>query len=166
MNRQPTIATTVLGFPVRTSGPSYLSRRVQAIQLLAQWRSSDPDATDLWLRVEISCAFQQMLALGLPGHPAAEMLPIAAEMWIQTIGYNLTAEADRERVKAGFRTLFRSLKQWPQPADLLAAMPGRASGVQTSTTVAPRQTDEDHAAATARFQEFMDGLGKANSNED
>lgn len=163
MNRPPAITTTVLGFPVRTgTGPSHLPRRVQGIQLLAQWKTSDPDAPDLWLRMEIAGAFQQMVALSLPGHPAAEMLPITAEMWIQTIGYNLDAGNDRERVKAGFRQLYRTLKQWPQPADLLAAMPGRAAAGPKATTIVPHRTEEDHAAAAAKFQEFMDGLGKEN----
>ena len=158
MNRA--IQTTVQGYPVRSGpGGAPLPKTVQGLQSLHAWKQENATRPDAWLVDEVCRAFQQMLLLRLNGVPAAELVAMTAETWIQLIGYNLTEENDRERVQAGFRALFRTLKQWPQPAELLAAMPGRAAGSAKASTVTTQRSDEDHAAAAAKFQEFMDGLG-------
>lgn len=156
--------TTVLGFPVRTTGASYLPRSVQALQGLTEWKKQNSDSPDHWLRQEIAVAFQWMVGLRLGSTPAVEMLPITAEMWVQVVGEGMTEELDRERIKAGFKLLLRSLKWWPQPADLLKVLPRRPtpSPAAMATAKANGMTDEEHAAQVKKFQDLMDSIGKTN----
>lgn len=126
--RTSNLSLTVLGYPVRTTGPSYLPRSIEALQGLSRWKLEAPlDAPDLWLRLEIGSAFQQLVTLRLGQTPAVEMLPLTAEMWVNVVGEGMTEALDRERVKAGFKQLYRNLKWWPQQMDLLKAMPNRPS---------------------------------------
>lgn len=117
------LQTTVLGFPTQR-GP-YIPRSIQGLQILGQWQCQQPDAPDLWLRLEIAVAFKQFVCLRLGNTPAVEMLPFVAETWIDTIGEGMTEALDRERIKAGFKQLYRTLKWWPQPAELLKVLPRR-----------------------------------------
>lgn len=114
---------TVLGFPTQR-GP-YIPRSIQGLQILGQWQCQQPDAPELWLRIEIAVAFKQLVCLRLGNTPAVEMLPFVAETWIDTIGEGMTEALDRERIKAGFKQLYRTLKWWPQPAELLKVLPRR-----------------------------------------
>lgn len=157
---QTTGELTVLGYPVR-SGPGgvYLPKTVQGLQTLIAWRNRHADAPDYWLRSLICHAFNRMLPRRMQDAPAADLIEIVAEDWIEIIGEGMTEELDRDRIITGFKLIFRECRRWPQPAELLKRLPLRIkpSGA-TSTTVAT--SDEDHAAAVERFQEFMDGLGK------
>ncbi len=150
------VQLTVQGYPVRTSG--YLPRSIQALQSLTTWRNEQADAPDNWLRQDICKAFQYLVGLKLGNTPAVEMLPITAEMWVEIIGEGMTEELDRERIRAGFKQLRRELKWWPQPADLLKVLPRRNVAPGTKSAQAPPQSDEDHAVASARFQDILDSL--------
>lgn len=155
---------TVQGFPARTgAGGAYIPRRAQGIQALAVWKSEQADSPDFWLRQEIGIAFQQLVCLALDGQPAAEMLPLTAEMWITTIGFGLNEEQDRERIKAGFRLLFRKLKKWPQPEALLAELPTRTKTRSEARTVDAPMTAEQHARGAAMFAEVLDKLNRDES---
>ena len=147
-------------FEQRFSQPQpaqYLPRRVQAIQALAQWKMAGQDMPDLWLRLEIGGAFQQLVALAFPGTPAVEMLPVAAELWISTLGeMNLIEEIDRPRIRKGFSVLYTKLRQWPQVADLLEALPPRPQRVKLE---APPQSEADREAGKKRMQDILDSLG-------
>ena len=159
---QPSSQLTVQGYPVRTGpGGSYLSRRAQGIQALAQWKSQDLDAPDLWLRQEIGMAFQQMICLALDGAPAAEMLPLTAEMWVMTIGFGMVETLDRQRVRDGFRQLYRKLKRWPQPVELTDILPGRP---KRTALMEPGLSDADYAEGKRKLQEIMDMLNKGDSH--
>lgn len=151
------IATTVQGYPVRTGNGAPIPRRAQGIQALALWKNENPEAPDQWLRREIGMGFQQMVCLGLNGQPAAEMLPLAAEMWVMTIGYGMTEELDSERIRGGFAQLYRILTRWPQPVELLKVLPGRP---KRPLTPEPERDPVDHAANAAKLQEIMDMLNK------
>lgn len=135
----------------------HIPRRVQAIQALAQWKMAGQDMPDLWLRLEIGNGFQQLVALAFPGTPAVEMLPIAAELWISTLGdMNLIEEIDRPRIRKGFSTMYTKLRQWPQVADLLDNMPPRPPRAKLA---APEQSEADRAAGRQRMQDILDSLG-------
>lgn len=150
---------TVQGFPVRTTGPSYLPRSIEALQGLSRWKQeANPDAPDLWLRLEIGSAFQQMVMLKLGSTPAVEMLPLTAEMWVNVVGEGMTEALDRERIKAGFKQLFRTLKWWPQPAELLKAMPNRKPLAPSQKTTAAEDADVDTSAGTQTLQDILDML--------
>lgn len=145
-----TLQLTVQGYPVRTVGPSYLLRSVQALQLVNQWQLQQGEGADLWLRMEIGIAFKQFLCLRLGNTPAVEMLPFTAETWVMTIGEGMTESLDRERIKHGFKQLYRTLKWWPQPAELLNILPRRPSAPPVDrTAVNVEAVDEDLQARSA-----------------
>lgn len=151
------IATTVQGYPIRPGGV-YLPRRAQGIQALALWKN-DTEAPDSerWLRQEIGSGFQQMVCLALSSQPAAEMLPMTAEMWVMTIGYGMIEELDRERIRKGFGQLFRTLNKWPQPVELLKILPARPRRAKLPE---PDIDPVNHAANAEKLQNILDMLAK------
>ncbi len=156
-------------FEQRFNAPStyaapHIPRRVQAIKALAEWKSAGHDQPLWWLRLEIGGAFQQLVALSLPGTPAVEMLPVAAEMWWLSLGeMELIEEIDRPRIRKGFNQLYTSIRQWPQPVDLIDKLPTRPQ--QRAAQTAPEQTAEQRAEGAARLREILDGLGKEPGDE-
>ena len=152
---------TVQGYPVSTSGLSHVPRRALGIQALALWKSENPTAPDFWLRQEIGMAFQQMVCLALAGAPAAEMLPLTAEMWVMTIGFGLTEELDRQRIRDGFMQLYRKLKKWPQPVELTDMLPGRP---KRTALPEPPISEADRAEGRRKLQDIMDMLNKGESD--
>lgn len=140
-----------------TASTQHVPRRVQAIKALVQWKQADQDQHDGWLRMEIGTAFQQLVALALPGAPAVEMLPATAEMWLLLMGdMGLDEEIDRPRIAKAFRLLYTHLKQWPQLADLIANLPPRPQKAKAT----PQRTEEQHADGAARLQDILNNLGK------
>lgn len=152
------VQLTVQGFPVRTSGPSYLPRSVQALQLVRQWQFQQTGTPDLWLRMEIGIAFNQFLCLRLGNTPAVEMLPFTAESWVETIGEGMTEQLDRERIKAGFKQLYRTLKWWPQPAELLNILPRRQAPPPSAKAKAAEEATLDASAGDTALQDILDLL--------
>lgn len=154
----PSTQLSALGYPVNLRGASYLPRSVQALQGLGEWKRQQPDAPDQWLRLEIASGFQQMVMLKLGQTPAVEMLPLTAEMWVEVIGDGMNEAQDKDRVKAAFKQLFRSLKWWPQPADLLKALPVRKPPPSQAHARQAEDADVDTSAGVAKLQEIMDML--------
>lgn len=151
------IQYTVTGHPVRMRGAAYVPRSIQALQALSVWRNEGKEQPKYWLREDICKAFKYLVGLKLGSTPAVEMLPITAEMWVEIVGEGMNEEQDRERVRAAFRQLFRTVKWWPQPADLLKILPRRVTA-PAGHPVQAQQSDEDHAMASARFQDILDSL--------
>lgn len=141
----------------------HIPRRVQAIRALAQWKQGGHDQPLWWLRLEIGAAFQQLVALALPGAPAVEMLPATAEMWLLIMAdMDLDEEIDRPRIKKAFGLLYTHLRQWPQLADLIANLPPRPQKVQAP----PPRTEQQHADGAARLKDILDNLGKDEEETD
>jgi hypothetical protein len=162
----PSTQLSVLGYPVNLRGPSYLPRSVQALQGLGEWKRQQPDAPDQWLRLEIATAFQQMVMLKLGQTPAVEMLPMTAEMWVQVVGDGMNEAQDRDRVKAAFKQLFKTLKWWPQPEALLKALPVRKPLPQRgSGREVIEDANVDTSAGVAKFQEIIDMLNNKDREE-
>jgi len=114
---------TVQGYPARQA--DFVPRRVLGIQHLAQWKN-DPEQANGWLCRIIGSAFQSFIITALPGQPAAEMLPLTAQLWVDDLAdMGMNEEQDRDRLEAGLRKLRRTLQKWPQIADLIEAMPHR-----------------------------------------
>lgn len=146
-----------MGAPLQPGGAMHIPRRVQAVRALAQWKQAGHDQPLWWLRLEIGGAFQQLVALALPGAPAVEMLPATAEMWLLIMAdMELDEETDRPRIAKAFRLLYTHLKQWPQLADLIANLPPRPQKAQAP----PPRTEQQHADGAARLKDILDGLGK------
>lgn len=153
---QNDIQLTVQGFPVRTSGPSYLPRSVQALQTIGHWQYAQVGGENLWLRMEIGLAFQQFVCMRLGNTPAVEMLPFTAESWIETIGEGMTEKLDRERIKQGFKQLYRTLKWWPQPAELLNALPRRMTPPPSAKAKTAEEATVDTSADGEALQDILD----------
>ena len=151
------IQTTVLGFPVHRNG--YVSKANQANIELIKWERDAADAPDKWLRTIVARYIKLFYLKRLNGHPAAETLPIVAESWVEDIGYNLTEEIDSERVISGFRLLSRSINKWPQPADLLKALPGRIVINESTAAIAPI-SDEIQARSAAELDNILNMLNE------
>lgn len=128
------VGTSVLGFPVHRHGA--VSKTVVAHAQMILWQKGAAEKPDLWLRTLIARYLELFYVKRLEGHPGAEALPIVAESWVEDIGYNLTGEVDADRVQRGFMLLSRSIRKWPQPCELVKAMPAR----QVSPAATPAQT--------------------------
>lgn len=156
---------TVQGYPVRTNGAAYVPRSIQALQVVTEWKYQQAGAPDLWLRMEIAIAFQEMICLRLANTPAVEMLPFTAESWINTVGEGMTEELDRERIKQGFKLLYRTLKWWPQPAELLKVLPLRKPPRPGRTAREATDAQVDDSAGSEALQSIIDML-KEKDRED
>lgn len=155
---QHSVQTTVQGFPVRTSGLSHVPRSIQALQIISEWKYQVPAEPDLWLRMEIAIGFSQFLCMRLGNTPAVEMLPFTAESWLNTIGEGMTEALDRERIKHGFKQLYRTLKWWPQPSELLNILPRRIAPPPSAKAKAAEEADIDTSASAEALQDILNLL--------
>lgn len=139
---------------------SNLPRSIQALQAVKGWQYAQVGGADLWLRLEIGIGFQQFLCMRLGNTPAVEMLPFTAESWVTIVGEGMTEQLDRERIKQGFNLLYRSLKWWPQPAELLKVLPRRLAPPPSQKARAAEEADIDTTADGERLQDILDQLEK------
>ena len=152
------VTRTVQGYLVQQGG--YVPRRLVGIQYLAKWKN-DPENANAWLCKLIGSAFQTFVVMALHGQPAAEMLPITAQLWVNAlIDMNLNEEQDRQRLETGIRQLTRKTKYWPQVASLIELMPNRQAGQThgSAPTVRARTVEEENIAATAMREMRERGL--------
>lgn len=148
---------TVQGFVAHRGG--YISKTFQAHAQMIQWQKGAADAPDLWLRALVARYLELFYLRRLEGHPAAETLPIVAESWIEDVGYNLTEEVDADRVQRGFALLSRSIRKWPQPCELVKAMPAR----QVAPAAAPASANDpaaDPELASAELDNILNMLNE------
>ena len=100
------------------SAPSKLRQGVAA---LGEWAGED------WAKQEIAAGFSFLAALNLPNRPAAQDLPVVAEIWYRKLKETneiVSPEYDPIRIQTGFKVLQQS-ETWPQPAELLRNLPPR-----------------------------------------
>lgn len=136
----------------------HVPRSVQALQAVGHWKKESTDQPDHWLRVEIAKGFSDLLCLRLGNTPAVEMLPFVAEQWVNVIGEGMNEQQDRDRVKAAFKQLYRTLKWWPQPAELLKALPVRKPLKPSQTARAATDAEGTVSDGVERIQNIMDML--------
>lgn len=151
------IQTTVQGYPVRTTGVSYVSKTVLGIQSLVAWRNRSAGLPDYWLRELICQAFQRMISRRMQDAPAAELIDTVAEDWAEIVGEHLEEELDKERIIIAFKSIFRECRRWPQPAELLKRLPTRVRKPASTVMEAPI-SDEAHARGSATFDEILGAL--------
>ena len=96
-----------------------------------------------WLLVEVATGLQKLSCLSLDRTPAAEMLTGTAQAWMEAItdGRTWDARRDTPRVRAAFRTLGRTVRRWPAPAEFLDALP-RVEQTAIGYEVKPVPPDE------------------------
>lgn len=97
------------------------SKLRQGVAALGAWAGED------WAKQEISAGFALLAALNLPNRPAAQDLPVVAEIWYRKLMETkeiVSPEYDPIRIQTGFKVLQQS-ETWPQPAELLRNLPPR-----------------------------------------
>lgn len=115
------------GLPGQTSGMNARPTEVapskfrQGATALADWAGDD------WAKREIAQGFMLLSALSLPNRPAAQDMPVVAELWYQTLKdkREIWDEAlDAPRFQTTFRQMERGT-EWPKPSDFARALPPR-----------------------------------------
>lgn len=97
------------------------SKLRQGVAALGAWAGGD------WAKQEIAAGFALLAALNLPNRPAAQDLPVVAEIWYRKLMETkeiVSPEYDPKRIQTGFKVLQQS-ETWPQPAELLRNLPPR-----------------------------------------
>ena len=97
------------------------SKLRQGVAALGEWAGED------WAKQEIAAGFALLAALNLPNRPAAQDLPVVAEIWYRKLMEKkeiVSPEYDPIRIQTGFKVLQQS-ETWPQPAELLRNLPPR-----------------------------------------
>jgi hypothetical protein len=153
---------TVQGYPIRRGlGGVPINRTTEAGQYLYAWRNQHAEAPDYWLRVIVAEVFVKLLMANTQGRPAAEYVAGAAELMVDVVGEGMTEALDSERVKQGFKLLFRTFNKWPTPADVLKVLPSRrVTSPQTSRTGQTSLKAFDSIAGGEALQDILDLLEK------
>lgn len=97
------------------------SKLRQGVAALGAWAGED------WAKQEIASGFALLAALNLPNRPAAQDLPVVAEIWYRKLMETkeiVSPEYDPIRIQTGFKVL-QAAETWPQPAELLRNLPPR-----------------------------------------
>ena len=97
------------------------SKLRQGVAALGAW------AGGAWAKQEIASGFALLAALNLPNRPAAQDLPVVAEIWYRQLKEGkeiVSPEYDPIRIQTGFKVL-QAAETWPQPAELLRNLPPR-----------------------------------------
>jgi hypothetical protein len=147
---------SVQGFPLR---PIFgVNKTMEGGQNLCTWRNAGADLPDHWLRVIVADVFRKLLINNTPGRPAAEFVAGAAELMVEIVGEGMTEELDSTRVQQGFKQLFRTLNKWPQPADVLKALPDRRPSPPSPRAQTAEEADIDTTASGEKLQDILDML--------
>ena len=97
------------------------SKLRQGVAALGEWVGED------WAKREIASGFALLAALNLPNRPAAQDMPVVAEIWYRKLMEKkeiVSPEYDPIRIQTGFKVL-QAAETWPQPAELLRNLPPR-----------------------------------------
>jgi hypothetical protein len=126
-------------------------KRRQAIELLAAWAGSD------WLRVEIAQGLQALVALPHLTPPGTDAIELTAGVFETVIRRRVNiAEVDGGRVTAAFGELLKkSLKEWPEPAAVLAELPARPDRQKLTAPGPSAEAKAAGMAAAARIRENL-----------
>ena len=111
-----------------------------------------------WLEIEILTGLQKLSCLSLERTPAAEMLLGTTQAWLDAItdGRAWEERRDASRVASAFRTLARTMRRWPSPAEFLDVLPPvtqQAIGYEVKPV-----NVEDALANIARLKAMLDGV--------
>ena len=97
------------------------SKLRQGVAALGEWAGND------WAKREIAAGFALLAALNLPNRPAAQDLPVVAEIWYRQLKEAkeiVSPEYDPIRLQAAFN-VFQVAETWPHPAELRRNLPPR-----------------------------------------
>ena len=97
------------------------SKLRQGVAALGEWAGDD------WAKRELAAGFSLLAALNLPNRPAAQDMPVVAEIWYRKLMETkeiVSPEYDPIRIQTGFKVL-QAAETWPHPAELLRNLPPR-----------------------------------------
>ncbi|MFC3875399.1 hypothetical protein [Neisseria musculi] len=102
-----------------------------------------------------------LLALRLPGTPAADTIQATAKAWSVALAAGKTwdAEQDIPRIKTAFAVLAAQTDRWPAPRDLLGCLPPRPE--QLKLEHRHRPSEKEKAAAAVVMVQIKTKLAKA-----
>lgn len=134
----------------RRRAPSKLRQGVAA---LGEWAGED------WAKQEIASGFALLAALNLPNRPAAQDMPVVAEIWYRKLKETneiVSPEYDPIRIQMGFKVL-QAAETWPKPAELLRNLPPRL--VPRAMLVKPEPDKEKGRQKMAEVKEALNKKG-------
>lgn len=130
------------------------SKLRQGVAALGEWAGED------WAKREIASGFALLAALNLPNRPAAQDMPVVAEIWYRKLkdkGEIVSPEYDPIRIQTGFKVLQQS-ETWPHPAELLRNLPPRL--IPRAMLVKPAPDKEKGRQKMAEVKDVLNKKGK------
>lgn len=127
------------------------SKLRQGVAALGEWAGDD------WAKREIASGFALLAALNLPNRPAAQDMPVVAEIWYRKLMETkeiVSPEYDPIRIQTGFKVL-QAAETWPQPAEMLRNLPPRLVPRAMLEKPAP-----DRAKGRQKMAEVKEALNK------
>ncbi|WP_107987196.1 hypothetical protein [Neisseria mucosa] len=130
------------------------SKLRQGVAALGEWAGDD------WAKREIASGFALLAALNLPNRPAAQDMPVVAEIWYRKLMETkeiVSPEYDPIRIQTGFKVL-QATETWPQPAELLRNLPPRL--IPRAMLAKPAPDKEKGRLKMAKVREVLNKKGK------
>ena len=130
------------------------SKLRQGVAALGEWAGED------WAKQEIASGFALLAALNLPNRPAAQDMPVVAEIWYRKLMETkeiVSPEYDPIRIQMGFKVL-QAAETWPQPAELLRNLPPRL--VPRAMLAKPAPDKEKGRQKMAEVKDVLNKKGK------
>ena len=130
------------------------SKLRQGVAALGEWAGED------WAKQEIASGFALLAALNLPNRPAAQDLPVVAEIWYRKLKETkeiVSPEYDPIRIQTGFKVL-QAAETWPQPAELLRNLPPRL--IPRAMLEKPAPDKEKGRLKMAKVKDVLSKKGK------
>ena len=130
------------------------SKLRQGVAALGEWAGND------WAKREIASGFALLAALNLPNRPAAQDMPVVAEIWYRKLkdkGEIVSPEYDPIRIQTGFKVL-QAVETWPHPAELLRNLPPRM--IPRAMLAKPAPDKEKGRQKMAEVKDVLNKKGK------
>lgn len=130
------------------------SKLRQGVAALGEWAGED------WAKREIASGFALLAALNLPNRPAAQDLPVVAEIWYRQLKEAkeiVSPEYDPIRIQTGFKVL-QAAETWPQPAELRRNLPPRL--IPRAMLAKPAPDKEKGRQKMAEVKDVLNKKGK------
>ena len=130
------------------------SKLRQGVAALGEWAGND------WAKREIASGFALLAALNLPNRPAAQDMPVVAEIWYRKLkdkGEIASPEYDPIRLQTGFKVL-QAAETWPHPAELLRNLTPRM--IPRAMLAKPAPDKEKGRQKMAEVKDVLNKKGK------
>ena len=130
------------------------SKLRQGVAALGEWAGED------WAKREIASGFALLAALNLPNRPAAQDMPVVAEIWYRKLMEKkeiVSPEYDPIRIQTGFKVL-QAAETWPHPTELLRNLPPRL--IPRAMLVKPAPDKEKGRQKMAEVKDVLNKKGK------